>query len=53
MGTKKLKTIKGYVYIENLKSSWKGADSAMFVYRKKTKSETHMIPVLITPLTPK
>lgn len=47
-----MKAVKGYAYKAFLEGGWKFHDSAIFVYRKTTKKEQWMIPVLITPITP-
>ncbi len=47
---KKIKSVKGYAYKGFFEKGWQGNDSAIFVYRKKSKGESWMIAVKITPL---
>lgn len=42
-----MKKIKGYAAIDFFKKGWRGNDSAIFVYRRKSKGEEWMIPVTI------
>jgi len=48
---KTIKPVKAYICDMFLEKGWKGKDFAIMAYRKKQKSETWMIPCLISPIT--
>ena len=47
-----MKKIKGYAAIDFFRKGWRGNDAAIFIYRRKSKTEAWMVRVEVTVKLP-